>query len=178
MPLVGFWSLGDNAAAAANRLSDNRLRYRVKLGITPKLFMVLLAANVVIAIEVGVAVQMSVNMRFRSYLEEREDRRLGALSSVLANAYAERGDWQFLRGNDSLWDAFNRPAFPSREAGSPRDHGPPSDRGQGLLEHPHARRRSGTRARSLQSLGQSDAGATAGISGIDLTTSHLQMLAS
>jgi len=106
----------------------------VKLGITPKLFLVLLATNVVIAIAVGVAVQMSVNMRFRSYVEEREDRRLAALSNVLANAYAEHGDWEFLRNNDPLWDSINRPVFPAGEQRPPRN-APPSD-GQGGLQRP------------------------------------------
>jgi len=102
----------------------------MKLGITPKLFLVLLATNVIIAIAVGVSVQWSVNARFRNYLEEREDRRLAMLSNVVTNAYTQHGNWDFLRGNDALWDTLNRPAFPNGDPGPPREHGPPG-RGPG-----------------------------------------------
>ena len=89
----------------------------MKLGITSKLFVAILATNIVTAVAVGLGARAAFNSGFESYLQEREDFRLGRLARVLANAYEEYQGWDFLRGNDDLWIALNHSVRPARGAG-------------------------------------------------------------
>jgi two-component system sensor histidine kinase BaeS len=114
----------------------------MKLGITSKLFVAILATNIITAVAVGLGVRAAFNSGFESYLQEREDFRLGRLTRVLANAYEEYKGWDFLRGNDDLWIAFNQSVRPARGAGpvprpprqgaTPPQHGPNGRRDPGL----------------------------------------------
>jgi two-component system sensor histidine kinase BaeS len=97
----------------------------MKFGVTSKLFVAILLANMVIAIVVAVAAQISLKSGFRNYVNEREERRLSTLSDSLANAYRAHGDWQFLRQNETLWRDFNRPGSPRFERDSLRRDSPP-----------------------------------------------------
>ena len=81
----------------------------MKFGITAKLFIAILATNVVTALAVGLALRETFTHGFRDYLGQREERRLERLADSLARAYEERGSWEFLRGDDALWAAFDRP---------------------------------------------------------------------
>ena len=97
----------------------------VKFGVTSKLFLAFLLTNVAIALVVAVAAQIAVKTGFRSYVNEREERRLSTLSDTLVDAYRAHGDWEFLRGNDSLWRSFNRPGPPGPERFAPDGRPPP-----------------------------------------------------
>ncbi len=79
----------------------------MKPGITSKLFIAILATNVVTALAVGLGVRAAFNSGFDAYLAEREDERLGRLARVLATNFAQYGSWSFLRDNDRLWVALN-----------------------------------------------------------------------
>jgi two-component system sensor histidine kinase BaeS len=89
----------------------------MKLGITSKLFVAILATNIITAVAVGLGVRAAFNSGFESYLQEREDFRLGRLARVLASAYEEYHGWDFLRGNDELWVSLNHSVRPPRGAG-------------------------------------------------------------
>ncbi|HST02367.1 MAG TPA: hypothetical protein VLJ84_11975, partial [Usitatibacter sp.] len=78
------------------------------LGVTPKLFLAVLFTNVITAVAVGLGVRASFVTGFENYVQEREDQRLTRLAGVLANAYRERGSWEFLRGNQTLWTQYNQ----------------------------------------------------------------------
>ena len=78
------------------------------LGVTPKLFLAVLFTNVITAVAVGLGVRAAFVTGFENYVQEREDQRLARLAGVLANAYRERGSWEFLRGNQTLWTQYNQ----------------------------------------------------------------------
>jgi two-component system, OmpR family, sensor histidine kinase BaeS len=116
----------------------------MKFGVTSKLFLAFLLTNVAIALVVAVAAQVAVKTGFRSYVNEREERRLLSLSDTLVDAYRAHGDWEFLRGNDSLWRSFNRPGPPGPDRfaldGRPP---PPIAHGNGRPPPPPANERRG-----------------------------------
>jgi two-component system sensor histidine kinase BaeS len=91
----------------------------LKFGITSRLFVAILATNAIIAIAFVVALQLSIETRFRDYVRERETRRLEVLSATLAEAYEQHGDWAFLRDNATLWTTY---AAASRPFGAPPPH--------------------------------------------------------
>jgi two-component system sensor histidine kinase BaeS len=99
-----------------------RATRRAKGSITRKLFFAILAANVLIAIAVGVAMRVSFNAGFVDYVSQRETQRLKDMSELLAEAYRQHGSWDFLRGNTALWLELNAPRFP----GSPAPPRPPA----------------------------------------------------
>ncbi len=88
-------------------------------GITSKLFIAVLLTNVITAVAVGLGVRAAFDSGFEAYVQEREAQRSARLTGVLAEAYRERGGWDFLKGNDAEWLQLNRavrayaPGFPS-----------------------------------------------------------------
>jgi len=103
----------------------------MKLGITSKLFLAILAANIAIAVAVGMAERVSFDRGFREYMRERESERLTNLADALATAWRTEGNFEFLRDNDMLWQRMNRG---DREGGRSPDRprapppGPPPGR--------------------------------------------------
>src|SRR3954470_6074629 len=100
----------------------------MRFGITSKLFVAILATNIITALAVGVGARAVFESGFDSYLQEREDVRLTRLARVLATAYDENQGWDFLRGNDTLWVQLNhavRPQ-PGERMGPPSQHGGPA----------------------------------------------------
>ena len=81
-------------------------------GVTSKLFLAVLFTNVITAVAVGLGVRAAFVTGFESYVQEREDARLGRLSILLASGYRERGSWEFLRGNQVLWTQLNHTVMP------------------------------------------------------------------
>ncbi|ALM84678.1 ATP-binding protein [Bordetella sp. N] len=76
----------------------------MKLGITFKLFLAILATCLVVTLAMGGAVRWNFERHFFSYVKEREARRIEHLRQTLADVYRDDGDWDALRGNDSLWN--------------------------------------------------------------------------
>jgi len=119
------------ASAAENR--------GMRPGITSKLFGAILLTNIVMAVAFASAIHFGITHAFRDYIKEREQRRLAAFAQVLAAAYAESGNWDFLRGDEGRWNALARQAtaFPGpldfrggaqgRPALSDRERRPPMD---------------------------------------------------
>jgi two-component system sensor histidine kinase BaeS len=101
----------------------------MRFGITSRLFLAVLLANVVMALAVGFGVRASFESGFDSYLREREEQRLTRLARVLATAYQEHQGWDFLRDNDETWVSLNQSVRP---APSDRGH-PPGMALKGLM---------------------------------------------
>ncbi|WP_233233645.1 ATP-binding protein [Bordetella sp. LUAb4] len=76
----------------------------MKLGITFKLFLAILATCLIVTLAMGAAVRWNFERHFFSYVKEREGRRIERLRQTLADVYRDDGDWDALRGNDSLWN--------------------------------------------------------------------------
>ncbi len=114
-------------------------------GITLKLFIAVLVTNIITAVAVGLGVRTAFTSGFETYIQEREDQRLTRLSTTIANAYRDKGSWDFLQGSDETWVQLNRESrpdvrrrrppgpdgvdaakgMPPREGGFPRELRPP-----------------------------------------------------
>ncbi|OZI67163.1 ATP-binding protein [Bordetella genomosp. 11] len=75
----------------------------MRLGITFKLFLAILATSLAVTLAMGSAVRWNFERHFLSYVKERELRRVDRMRQSLADLYRERGSWEALRGNPSLW---------------------------------------------------------------------------
>lgn len=75
----------------------------MKLRITAKLFLVILATCLVVTLAMGIAMRHSIEHGFTAYVQEREARHVSELSTLLQRAYREHGSWDFLRGNREAW---------------------------------------------------------------------------
>ncbi|MET0550494.1 MAG: sensor histidine kinase efflux regulator BaeS [Xanthomonas sp.] len=81
----------------------------MKLGLTAKLFLAILAACVTVLLINGLTVQAFVKRQFLDYLNEQGvERMLEALPRVRAE-YARHGNWDFVRDNPDAWFGMMRP---------------------------------------------------------------------
>jgi two-component system, OmpR family, sensor histidine kinase BaeS len=80
----------------------------MRLGITAKLFLAVLATSVLVALVMAVAGQAGFQRDFRHYIESAEARRAEALAESLALLHAETGDWSALEGAERRWLAMLR----------------------------------------------------------------------
>jgi two-component system sensor histidine kinase BaeS len=71
----------------------------VKLGITLKLFLAILAASAVAAAAMAVATRYSFQTGFFGYLSHVETQSLEALAGRLSDEYRKSGSWSFLEGD-------------------------------------------------------------------------------
>lgn len=95
----------------------------MKLRIAAKLFLAILASCLVVTLAMGIAMRHSIEQGFLEYVKERESKRISALSAMLEDAYRERGNWNFLRGNRDAWIALLR-ASRAEENPDRRHRGP------------------------------------------------------
>jgi two-component system sensor histidine kinase BaeS len=72
---------------------------RVKLGITLKLFLAILAACALAAVAMAVATRLSFQSGFLGYLDQADVQRLDTLTQRLADEYRKRGSWDFIRND-------------------------------------------------------------------------------
>lgn len=101
----------------------------MKLRITAKLFLAVLASCLVVTLAMGVAMRQSIEQGFLDYVKEREAKRIATLTVLLQDAYQEHGGWDFLRGNREAWSTLLRASREGgRREGGHRDDGGP--RGQ------------------------------------------------
>ena len=89
------------------------------LGVTSKLFIAVLVTNVITAVAVGLGVRTAFTSGFESYIQEREEQRLTRLSAAIANAYRDKGSWEFLQGGDEGWLQLNREVRPDNRRRRP-----------------------------------------------------------
>jgi two-component system sensor histidine kinase BaeS len=84
--------------------------FRLRLGITSKLFLSILLCCAVIALAMTGAVSISFSRGFLGYLNEQEAQRITSLRPTLTKAYLEHGNWNFLRNNPRGWFVLLQPA--------------------------------------------------------------------
>jgi len=100
----------------------------MKLGITGKLFLAVLATSVLVTLAMGLAAHVSFTRGFLGYLNDQGVERAESLLPVLANAYKQHGNWDFLRGNRRAWFELMRAARnPQADDGLPPDTLPEPD---------------------------------------------------
>jgi two-component system sensor histidine kinase BaeS len=80
--------------------------FHMKVGITSKMVLVLLATSVLLVGAMAVAMSWSFQKGFRDYLTEAELGRLDQTTEDLANAYRREGSWDFIRGRHRVWASF------------------------------------------------------------------------
>jgi two-component system, OmpR family, sensor histidine kinase BaeS len=80
----------------------------MRLGITAKLFLGVLATSVLVALVMAVAGQLGFQRDFRRYIETAEARRTEILAETLGAVYAERGNWSSLAGMERRWRSLLR----------------------------------------------------------------------
>lgn len=109
----------------------------MKLGITRKLVLVLLASSILLVVAMALSIRWSFHEGFLNYLGEAELATLDDMVEDLANAYRREGDWQFLRANHRGWARFlplgpdGRPIIPAQPpAERNRFNPPPRDLGR------------------------------------------------
>ena len=88
-------------------------------GVTTKLFLAFLATNILTALVVAMGLRVAFNAGFERYVGEREAQRLTRLARELADAYRDRGGWEFLRGRDDLWVELNHAIRPDLGGAAP-----------------------------------------------------------
>lgn len=76
---------------------------RPSFGITSKLFVALFALSIVVALAMGVAVRWRFDANFLDYVNAREAERMTVLAQGIEAAYAEHGNWDFLRNDRQAW---------------------------------------------------------------------------
>jgi len=78
----------------------------VFISIRYKLFATLLAAVIIVVVGMFFLVHWSFDRGFLNYVNTVEAQRLDSLAGDLQEAFADQGDWDFLRGNPRLWRRF------------------------------------------------------------------------
>ncbi|AJC46297.1 sensor histidine kinase efflux regulator BaeS [Xanthomonas sacchari] len=96
----------------------------MKLGLTAKLFLAILAACVTVLLINGLAVQAFVKRQFLDYLNEQGVERMQEALPRVRAEYARHGNWDFVRDNPEVWFVLMRP---ERGPGPPRRAPPISD---------------------------------------------------
>lgn len=90
----------------------------MKLGITFKLFIAILAASILAAAAMGVGSHLSFQRGFVGYLNEQGLQRLDDLTPLLVKEYRQSGGWDHLRENRRAWFTLLRPPRPANLAGN------------------------------------------------------------
>ncbi|MDB6042470.1 MAG: baeS [Gammaproteobacteria bacterium] len=75
----------------------------MQLGLRSKLFFALLATILVAVVATTIAVRISFVSGFLGYLNEQEIERIQSMLPLLAAAYEQNGDWNFLREAPFAW---------------------------------------------------------------------------
>jgi two-component system sensor histidine kinase BaeS len=99
----------------------------MRLTITTKLFLGVLATSVLVAAVMAAAGQWGFQRDFRRYIEAAEARRADAVVETLADIYARSGDWSALAAEERRWRAVLR--------GQPRPAG--NEAPEALHRHRH-----------------------------------------
>ncbi|MET0351852.1 MAG: two-component sensor histidine kinase, partial [Rhizobacter sp.] len=100
----------------------------MKISITAKLFVAVLATALLVALAMGVAAHINLKRGFLGYLNEQGELRLeAAVPGVTAGYRANGNSWNFLREHPELWYKQLRPlADDEGRALDPRERPPPT----------------------------------------------------
>ena len=81
----------------------------MKLGITHKLFLVVLATAIFAVVLVGSTTHVSFTRGFLGYLNELAVERMELITARVQRAYIEHGNWDFIRDTPAAWFGMLRP---------------------------------------------------------------------
>lgn len=81
----------------------------MKLSISTKLFIAVMASVLFVILSMGAANGWSFGNGFLDYLNEQALLRMKPVLPRLANAYQREGDWEFLRNQPDRWFELLRP---------------------------------------------------------------------
>jgi two-component system, OmpR family, sensor histidine kinase BaeS len=93
----------------------------MKIGITHRLFLSILAATFLAVLSMFFIMQWSINRGFLQYLNKMEESRLKQTAGKLEQAYAENGSWDFLREDPRLFYAMVEQSGAYATAGQPKE---------------------------------------------------------
>src|SRR4030042_1348136 len=102
----------------------------MKIGITHRLFLSILAATGLAILSLFLIMRWSIDRGFYQYLSALDQSRLAQMASSIEQAYAEQRNWDFLRDNTKFWIGLmlkERPDITSgrlKEPGENRDVSP------------------------------------------------------
>ncbi len=97
----------------------------VRLRLKYKLFIILLAASIVIICGMFLFTRLSFEHGLLRYVDKMETKRLDTMCRILEEAYANEGDWQFLKDNPEEWNRLQD--YPLRKWRH-KDHGSSGER--------------------------------------------------
>lgn len=92
----------------------------MKIGITYRLFLAILAAAGLSVVSMFLIMQWSIDRGFLSYVNSVEHKRLTRLATALEKSYAGTGNWDFLKNNPKQWHLLLAASFPEGEPGPPQ----------------------------------------------------------
>ena len=98
----------------------------IRIGITYRLFLSILAATCVAILCMFLIMQWNINRGFLRYLDAMGQQDLESIKVNLAEVYSRHGSWDFLRDDPRYW--VTRVLTDRRETGTesrPEEHGPP-----------------------------------------------------
>ncbi|MDD5759581.1 MAG: histidine kinase dimerization/phospho-acceptor domain-containing protein, partial [Desulfobulbaceae bacterium] len=104
----------------------------MKIGITHRLFLTIMAAATLAVIAMFIIMQWSIDRGFLRYVNTLEQMQLARIAGELEEDYARQGSWNFLRDNPTYWRRLLISALPGQECDMPRmmEPGPQRRHGQ------------------------------------------------
>jgi len=99
----------------------------MKIGITHRLFLAILAAAALAVVSMFLIMQWSIERGFRRYIDSQEQAQLIRLAERLEEGFANQGSWDFLKTDPLRWQQLIAASFPPQAPG-PQDRerpGPP-----------------------------------------------------
>lgn len=89
----------------------------MKIGITNRLFLGMLAATTIVILCMWLIMQWSISSGFLRYVNTQDLQRLSLLGQVLEASYAEHGSWDFLQDDQGGWMQILIRTLPPQLAG-------------------------------------------------------------
>lgn len=106
----------------------------MKIGITHRLFLAILAAALLSVCSMVVIMHWSLERGFLRYVNNLEQTRLTRLATGLENQYAEKGSWDFLKSDRAEWHRLLAASLPDEEPGQAGE--PPAETKPGERSRP------------------------------------------
>ncbi len=91
----------------------------MKIGITHRLFLAILAAAGLAVIGMFLIMQWNIERGFRRYVVSQEQAQLTRLAERLEEGYAGRENWNFLKNDPDEWHRLIAASFPHEQPGPP-----------------------------------------------------------
>lgn len=91
----------------------------MKIGITRRLFLAILAAAFLSVASMFLIMQWSIDRGFKRYVGSIEQTRLTRLAGQLEERYASQGSWDFLKNDPGAWRRILVASIPDEEPGTP-----------------------------------------------------------